>query len=155
MSAAAASAREGAGAGAAAAVTAREADVFACLVDAVVAPADGLPAVRETDAVDFLRRYLAASPRLNRGALRAMLLAVEVGPRALGFGTRLRRLAPGQRLAYLRRLEHGPAAPVAQALEALAKLAYYGDDAVMLRLGYDPDAEVERGRRLRRAEGRW
>jgi hypothetical protein len=37
----------------------------------------------------------------------------------------------------------------------LAKLAYYGDDGVMRTLGYDPDAVVERGRRLRREEARW
>lgn len=134
---------------------AREADIFACLTDTVVAPGHGLPALRETDAREFLARYLAASPRANRAGLRAMLLAVEIGPLALGFGARLRRLSPADRLAYLSRIQHGRAAPLAQALEALAKLAYYGDEGVMRSLGYDPAAVVERGRALRRREARW
>lgn len=133
----------------------READVFACVTDAVVAPGGGLPALRGTDAVAFLERYLDSSPRLNRLGLRAMLLALEVGPLALGFGARLRRLEPSARLAYLERLDRGRLAPLARVLEALAKLAYYGDEGVMGRLGYDPDAVVERGRRLRREEARW
>ncbi len=133
----------------------READVFACLTDAVVAPGGGLPPLAETDAVAFLARYLAASPRRNRAGFRALLLALEVGPLALGFGARLRRLAPAARLAYLQRLERSPAAPLAEMLEALAKLSYYGDEGVMAAVGYDPAAVVERGRRLRREEGRW
>ena len=134
---------------------AREADVFACLTDAVVAPGAGHPPLAQTDAVAFLHRYLAASPRRNRAGLRALLLALETGPLALGFGARLRRLPPPARLAYLERLQRSPAAPLAGALEALAKLAYYGDDGVMRSMGYDPDAVVERGRRLRREEARW
>jgi hypothetical protein len=133
----------------------READIFACLTDAVVAPGHGLPKLAETDTREFLARYLAASPRLNRIGFRAMLLAVEVGPLALGFGARLRRLAPAARLAYLARIQRGPAAPLSQALEVLAKLAYYGDEGVMRSLGYDPVAVVERGRALRREEARW
>lgn len=133
----------------------READIFACLTDAVVAPGHGLPTLRETDAREFLVRYLDASPRANRAGLRAMLLAVEVGPLALGFRARLRRLPQRDRLAYLTRLQDGPAAPLAQALEAVAKLAYYGDEGVMRSLGYDPVAVVERGRALRREEARW
>ncbi|HVE67272.1 MAG TPA: hypothetical protein VNB64_01700 [Solirubrobacteraceae bacterium] len=133
----------------------READIFACLTDAVVAPGHGLPALRETDTREFLGRYLAASPSINRAGLRAMLLAVEVGPLGLGFGARLRRLAPAQRLAYLSRVQRGRMAPLAHALEALAKLAYYGDEGVMRALGYDPVAVVERGRALRRREARW
>jgi hypothetical protein len=133
----------------------REGDIFACLTDAVVAPGGTLPALSRTDAVAFLERYLAASPRRNRVGLRALLLALEVGPLALGFGARLRRLALPARLSYLAHLEHSRAAPLARALEALAKLAYYGDDGVMRELGYDPDAIVERGRRVRREEARW
>ena len=37
-------------------------------------------------------------------------------------------------------------------VEGIAFLAYYGDDAIMRRLGYDPT--VERARRLRAAEAR-
>ena len=133
----------------------READVFACLADAVVAPGDGHPPLAQTDAVAFLERYLAGSPRRNRTGLRALLLALDAGPLAMGFGARLRRLSPAARLAYLERLQRSRAAPLAQVLEALAKLAYYGDDGVMRSMGYDPDAVVERGRRLRREEARW
>ena len=133
----------------------READVFACLTDAVIAPAGGFPPVRETDAREFLERYLASSPRANRIGLRAMLLALELGPRALGFGGRLRQLDPAGRLAFLARVERSPAAALVHATEALAKLVYYGDDGVMRGLGYDPDAIVERGRALRREEARW
>jgi len=135
--------------------TAREANVFACLAETVIAPAGGLPPLARTDALAFLGRYLGAAPALNRAGLRALLLAVEVGPLALGFGARLRRLDPAARVAYLERLDRGRLAPLAQALEMLAKLAYYGDDGVMRSLGYDPDAVVERGRRLRREEARW
>jgi hypothetical protein len=35
-------------------------------------------------------------------------------------------------------------------LEGIASLSYYGDDAVMRRVGYDPDANVARAREVRR-----
>jgi len=38
--------------------------------------------------------------------------------------------------------------------KGVACLSYYGDDAVMLQLGYDADANVRRGRELRAREGR-
>jgi hypothetical protein len=135
--------------------TAREANVFACLAETVIAPSGALPPLVRTDALDFLGRYLGAAPPLNRAGLRALLLAVEVGPLALGYGARLRRLDPAARVDYLERLDRGRLAPLAQALEMLAKLAYYGDDGVMRSLGYDADAVVERGRALRREEARW
>ena len=50
----------------------REASIFACVCDTVVAPEPLLPPVRETDAVQFLDRWLAAAPRLNRIGLRAL-----------------------------------------------------------------------------------
>ena len=53
----------------------REASIFACVCDTVVAPEPLLPPVRETDAVQFLDRWLAAAPRLNRIGLRALLYA--------------------------------------------------------------------------------
>src|SRR5688572_27142496 len=66
----------------------REASIFACLADTVVAPEPLLPPVRETDAVAFFDRWMARAPRGNRIALRALLYSLEVGPRALGFGGR-------------------------------------------------------------------
>jgi len=136
-------------------VNAREANVFACLVEAVVAPAEPLPSLARTDAIAFLDDYLAASPALNRAGLRALLHALEVGPRALRLGGRFRQLDPTARARYLERIQRTPAGRGFQALEAVAKLAYYGDDGVMRTLGYDPDLVIERGRRLRREEARW
>jgi hypothetical protein len=136
-------------------VTAREADIFRCLVETVVAPAGAMPPVARTDAVAFLDRYLRDSPAPNRAGLRALLHAVEVGPRALGFRGRMRQLAPEARVRYLRALERGRTGAAFQLLEAVAKLAYYGDDGAMRSLGYDPDAVVARGRELRARELRW
>ena len=60
----------------------REASIFACLADTVVAPEPVLPPVRETDAVAFFDRWMARAPRLNRVALRALLYALETGAAA-------------------------------------------------------------------------
>jgi hypothetical protein len=135
-------------------MTTREGNVFACLVEAVVQPADPLPPLARTDAVTFLDRYLKASPPLNRAGLRALLHALEVGPRARR-RVRFRQLPPNQRADYLELLERGRAGRAFQALEAIAKLAYYGDDGAMRTLGYDPDRVVKRGRDLRTKERRW
>jgi len=43
----------------------REASIFACLCDTVVAPEPPLPPVAETDAVDAFDRYLVGTPPLN------------------------------------------------------------------------------------------
>jgi hypothetical protein len=136
-------------------LTRREANVFACLADTVIAPADPLPPLGRTDTLAFLDAYLDTAPRANRLGVRAMLMALELGPLALGYKARLRRLEPAQRLAYLDRIDKGPAHAALQALEAMAKLAYYGDRGVMGQLGYDPEAVVARGRALRTEEGRW
>jgi hypothetical protein len=74
---------------------------------------------------------------------------------ALGYGRRLRRLPRERRAGYLDRLQRGPLALAAEPMLAIAKLGYYGDDAVMRGLGYDADAVVARGRELRREEVRW
>ena len=39
-------------------------------------------------------------------------------------------------------------------MQGFGQLAYYGDDRVMLRLGYDAEANVARGRELRARDGR-
>lgn len=136
-------------------VSAREANVFACLVDTIVAPGGALPPLARTDAVSFLDGYMAASPRINRVGVRVLLHTLEVGPLLLGYGARLRRLPAARRLAYVETLSRSPAGLALQGLEVLAKLAYYGDDGVMRSLGYDADAVVARGREVRLAEGRW
>jgi hypothetical protein len=133
----------------------REASMFACIAETVVAPAAALPPLRRTDAVAAFGACLAAAPAPNRALLRTLLYAVEAAPLVLGYGARMRRLRPEARTEALERLEAGPAGPALRPLTALAKLAYYGDDGVSRVLGYDPDAVVARGRALREAEVRW
>jgi hypothetical protein len=136
-------------------VSRREANLFACFAETVVDPGEALPPLAETDALRYLERLLDASPRLNRLGVRVALYALEVGPRLLGYGARMRRLPREQRLAYLDALARSPAALALQGIEVMAKLAYYGDDGVMRSLGYDPDAVVARAREVRLAEARW
>jgi hypothetical protein len=148
--------RSGAGPRGGAFLRLREADIFTCFADTVVAPRDGLPPVHATDAARALDAHLAAVPPANRVALRWALLALELAPRGLGFGARLRRLPAASRTAALERLDANPlAGPALKALRGLAQLCYYGDEAVLAQLGYDADAVVARGRELRRTEARW
>ena len=136
----------------------REASIFACVCDTVVAPEPVLPPVRETDAVQFLDSWLARSPWLNRVGLRTLLYVSELAPRLLlGQRARLRRLDAAGRV---RALAAADAARTPQArqlvklIKGIAYLSYYGDDRVMRRLGYDADANVARARELRAREGR-
>lgn len=140
-----------------AALTPREASIFACLTDAVVAPEPVLPPVRATDAVMFFDDWMARSPALNRRAMRALLYVVELAPLASGHGARLRRLERDRRadwLAAVDRVRSPQVRLVAKLLRGAAQLSYYGDDAVMRRIGYDADANLRRGRELRAREGR-
>jgi hypothetical protein len=135
----------------------REASIFACLTDTVVAPEPVLPAVRETDAVAFFDRWLTLLPRANRTGMRALLYACELGPLASGFGARLRRLDRARRAEWLRGVEQsrtGQLRMVAKLMESAAQLAYYGNDEVLGQLGYDAEANLRRGRELRAREGR-
>ena len=136
-------------------LTPRAARSFESLVETVAAPGGVLPPVSRTDAVAAFEVILAASPAINRIGLLALLRAVELGPLVTADRRRFSRLAPERRLAWMQRLERSPAGPVFEALIAMAKLAYYGDDGVMGALGYDADANRARGRALRAAEGRW
>ena len=135
----------------------REASIFACITDTVVAPEPVLPPVRETDAVTFFDDWLRRLPRVNRIAMRGLLWTAEVAPLFTGFGGRLRRLEPTRRREWLRSVEKGPVAQTRMILKLLvsaAQLAYYGDDQILNRLGYDPDANKRRGDELRAKEGR-
>jgi hypothetical protein len=135
----------------------REASIFACLTDTVVSPEPVLPPVRETDAVAFFDRWMARSPRVNRVALRTLLHALEVAPRLLGFGARMRRLEPARRAEYLHAIERNripQLRQLAKLIQGFGQLSYYGDDGVMLRIGYDADANLARGRALRARDGR-
>lgn len=135
----------------------REASIFACVTDTVVAPEPVLPPVRETDAVRFFDEWLSLLPALNRAGMRALVLAAELAPLASGFGARLRRLDRGRRGDWLRGLESARSTQVrllAKLVASTAQLSYYGNDGVLAQLGYDAQSNLERGQRLRAAEGR-
>ena len=93
--------------------------MIARYIEAAVAPMPPLPPVRQTDAAAAFASHLAAAPRLNRIAIRALLAA------------RAARLQLGR---------------AEEPLRALARMSYYGDLGVMRALGYDPDAVVRRAR---------
>jgi hypothetical protein len=138
-------------------LTPREASIFACLVDAVAAPEPLLPPVSQTDAAFFFDRWMAASPRPNAVGMRVLLHAVELAPLVLGFGARFRRLSVDDRVRYVKKIERSQNPHVRQLtklIKGAAFLSYYGDDEIMRRVGYDPDANLERGRALRAKEGR-
>jgi hypothetical protein len=135
----------------------REASIFACLVDTVAAPEPLLPPVAETDCAFAFDRWMAASPALNSRGMRALLLALEVMPLGMGYGKRFRRLPAEERARFVKAIEHSRNQHLRQLVKVLkgaAFLSYYGDDAVMHQIGYDADANVDRGRALRLREGR-
>ncbi len=139
------------------AIGSREASIFTSLADAFVAPEPPLPAVRDTDALWTFDAWLARSPPVNRVGLRVVLHLFELAPALSGGGRRLRRLDRDHARRWLTRAEHLPLrAPreLTRALKTLILLCYYGDEAVMAGLGYDAEANVRRGRELRRTEGR-
>jgi hypothetical protein len=139
------------------ALSAREASIFACFTDAVVAPEPPLPPVRDTDAVAFFDDWMARSPRLNRTGVRALLYALELSPLVSGFRSRLRRLDRDARARWVERVEKAPRADlrlVFKLVKGAAQFSYWGCDELMRAVGYDADANVRRGRELRLREGR-
>lgn len=135
----------------------REASIFACLVDTVAAPEPVLPPVSRTDAAFFFDRWMAASPRPNALGMRALLWVLELLPVFIGYGRRFRRLPESERVRYVQMIEHNDNVHVRQLtklVKGAAFLAYYGDDEVMRKVGYDPDANLARGRELREKQGR-
>jgi hypothetical protein len=109
----------------------RERAIFACVADTLLAPAPPLPPVRDTDAVAAFDFWLTRAPRINRMALRTLLLAL---------GLHWRKLSPARRLAAFDRLGARSAAgkAVVEALRAGAAVSYYGDAHVSALLGYAP-----------------
>ena len=135
----------------------REASIFACLVDTVAAPEPLLPPVARTDCAFAFDRWMAAGPAINARGMRVLLLAIEVMPLGMGYGRRFRRLAPADRTRFVKAIERSSNRHLRQLVKVLkgaAFLAYYGDVDVMRQVGYDPVANVERGRALRELEGR-
>lgn len=137
-------------------LTPREASIFACVADTLLAPEPDLPAVRDTTTAAGFDSWLARSPAMNRLGVRAGLLLLELSP-MLAHGRRFRSLTPTQRRSFLigadKRKPLWITVPV-DTLRMLAAISYYSDDGVALRLGYDAEARLARGRELRAAEGR-
>ena len=100
-------------------------------------PEAPFPRVGDTDAVEGFDAWMAAAPAANRAAVRAALLAL---------GTRLRGRDRAERAEWLR-----SAPQLMEPLRAVAAAAYYGDEDVMRRLGYDAAERVRRGAQVRAA----
>jgi hypothetical protein len=135
----------------------REASIFACLVDTVAAPEPLLPPVARTDCAFAFDRWMAAGPTVNALSLRVVLLTLELMPLAMGYGRRFRRLPVAERARFVKAIEGSSNRHVRQltkVLKGAAFLAYYGDDNVMRRVGYDAEANLERARAIRRRDGR-
>jgi hypothetical protein len=115
----------------------RERSIFACVADTLLAPAPPLPPVRETDAVAAFDVWLSCAPRINRVALRGLLLAL---------GMRLRHRSRASRLAVFDGLAAHPAGKaIVEALRAAAAVSYYGDAQVSALLGYAPNGRPGEG----------
>jgi hypothetical protein len=113
--------------------------------------------VSGTDAVAFFDRWLELAPRPNRVAMRALLYAAELCPRAFGFGGRLRSLSEAERARVLTALERSRKfglRELVRLVQSMASLSYYGDDTVMRCVGYDASSNLRRARELRVSEGR-
>jgi hypothetical protein len=139
------------------AIGSREASIFTCLADGLIAPRPPFPAVRDTEALVNFDAWLAHSPRVNRIGLRVLLHLLELAPLLTGGGRRLRRLAPERRRRWLARVERLPlraSRELARGVKTLILLCYWGDADLMAQLGYDPRFVAARGLALRRAEGR-
>lgn len=138
------------------AISPREASIYACLVDALVEPSPPLPEVSSTRAAAIFDGWLAAAPATNRAALRALLYTAELAPLVLGERARLRRLPLARRRAAIGRLAGGGhvGRGLLDLIRFFAVVGYYSDDDVSRRLGFDADAVVARGRRLRAEQGR-
>jgi choline dehydrogenase-like flavoprotein len=130
------------------AISRREASIMAAVADAAAAPEPPLPPVHLTDAVWAFDRWLAAAPALNRAALRAALLALELLPQLRG-RSRFRRMERPDRIATLLRLQSSRLPLVGRAVEALraaVMLSYYGDLQVLAAVDYHPVARMAEAR---------
>lgn len=135
----------------------REAEIFAALTDVYCGPEPVLPPVSSTDAVAFIDRLAAESPRLNRLGFRAILRLVELAPLVRGYRSRFTALDPERRTEFVRRMDKSRLLFLrigSRLLKTLALMSYYGDEQVLRAAGYDPGANVARGRDLRKEEGR-
>jgi hypothetical protein len=135
----------------------REAAVLVALVEAYCRPEPVLPPVEGTDAVAFVDRFAADSRFLNRTVFKAMLRAIDLAPFVAGERKRFTRLDPDRRARFVNGLDGSrfQLLPIlSKLLKTLTLMSYYGDLGVLRAAGYDPQANVERGRALRAKEGR-
>jgi hypothetical protein len=135
----------------------REAAIFIALTDAYCGPQGAFPPIRETDAASFVNDLVAASPRINRVGFRALLRALDLAPLVRGYRRRFRRLGTVERGEFLHGLDKSRLLLLriaARLLKTLTVMSYYGDSRVLSATGYDPDANVARGRAVRAEEGR-
>jgi hypothetical protein len=75
----------------------------------------------------------------------------------MGYGGRFRRLPVEERVRFVNAIERSSNKHLRQLtklMKGAAFLCYYGDDSVMVRIGYDAAANVDRARMLRLREGR-
>ena len=108
-------------------MTDRELRAAEAVIDWAVAPEPPLPPVAQTGAVAAFVSGFDVGPRAQRLGLRVLLLVIGLIP---------------PRLSWRKhgRVREGPAAPLIEALAALAQLAYYGDPTVLDRLARLPSA---------------
>ncbi len=109
------------------------------------------PRITSTEVAEIARnpasgaeaiQLIAANPQLM--ADRAICLHVVSHPKT----------DPQLAQKHLARLAVPQLRQLAKLLQGFGQLAYYGDDGVMLRIGYDAEANVARGRALRQRDGR-
>jgi len=114
----------------------REARIFSCLADTLLAPRAPLPPVDDTDAVQAFGDWLARFPVAAQLGIRVLLLGLELGPRLRG--RPWHALEPAQRLATVERIEasSGTGAALVAALRSATGAAYYGDRRVAQVVGY-------------------
>jgi hypothetical protein len=134
----------------------REAAVFASLTETYCRPGQSFPPVANSDAVAFIDSFGARSRALNRISFRAILWAVELGP-LVRYKATFTSLAVERQAEFVRSLDRSrwPLLKIGfRLLKTLSVMSYYGDPGVLHATGYDAEANVARGRALRRAEGR-
>jgi hypothetical protein len=138
------------------ALSRREAATFAAVADVYCEPEPVFPPVSTTDTVDFIDGFAAGSPRLNRVAFRVLLRLLELAPLAR-YRARFTVLDRERRARFVHGLDKSRwllPRITSRLLKTLAIMSYYGDARVLHAVGYDPAANVARGRALRQEEGR-
>jgi hypothetical protein len=131
----------------------REAAIFAALTDSYCAPARP---VGGSDATAFAEELASRAPAINRIGFRVILHLVDLAP-VVRRRRRFTELARAQRDEFLLGLDRSRwfiLRTAGRLLKTITMMSYYGDLGVLRELGYDPAANLARGRALRAREGR-